>query len=287
MSGIRVNRVALYPSHDRSGLRRIANYLSFALSCLILGPWLVHKPEVIYVYNLITLGPAAFLLRLLFGAKVIIDVQDLWPESVLNSGMLRSGAAHRLLTSICTWVYHRADWITVLSPGFKLALTARDVAPNKIEVIYNWCDETAQRPASRDETMAQELGLAGRFNILFAGTMGVMQGLDTVLEAAQLCSISVPAVQFVLMGGGVERERLEAKAVTMNLNNVRFLPRQQPEAMGRFYALADALLVHLKDDPLFRITIPSKTQTYLYMGKPIIMAMPGDAADLVDRLALG
>ncbi|MCP4168943.1 MAG: glycosyltransferase family 4 protein [Chloroflexi bacterium] len=287
MEGIRVNRVALYPSHDQSGLHRMVNYLSFAFSCLIFGPWLVHKADVIYVYNLVTLGPAAFLLRLLFGAKVLIDVQDLWPESVINSGILRSDSANRLLSAVCTWVYRRADWLTVLSPGFKQVLVQRGVEPDKIEVIYNWCNEIAQRPAPRDEALAQELGLADHFNVLFAGTMGTVQGLDTILEAAQLCCERVPEAQFVLMGGGVDRVRLQVRTREMGLTNVRFIPRQPPEAMGSYYALADALLVHLKDDPLFRVTIPSKTQAYLYMGKPIIMAVQGNAADLVQQANAG
>lgn len=287
MAGIRVTRVALYPSHDQSSLRRILNYLSFALSCLLLGPWLVGKADVIYVYNLVTLGPAAFWLRFLFGAKVLLDVQDLWPESVTNSGMLPGGVGKRLLAAICNGVYRRADWLVVLSPGFKQELVRRGIPPERIEVIYNWVDEAAQKPASRDEVLAEGLGLNGCFNILFAGTMGVMQGLDTVLAAAQLCQQTVPQAQFVFVGGGVDRPRLEADATRMGLSNVRFLPRQEPEAMGPLYALADALLVHLKDDPLFRITIPSKTQAYLYMGRPIIMAMQGDAAELVEQSEAG
>jgi len=114
-----------------------------------------------------------------------------------------------------------------------------------------------------------------------------VQGLDTLLDTARICREQVPEVQFVLMGSGVDRARLEARAAEMNLTNVLFLPRQAPETMGRFYALADALLVHLKNDPLFRITIPSKTQAYLYMGKPIIMAVEGDAADLVKQAGAG
>ncbi len=287
MEGIRVNRVALYPSHDQSGLRRMLNYLSFALSCLLLGPWLVGKADVIYVYNLVTLGPAAFWLRFLFGAKVLLDVQDLWPESVTNSGMLPGGVGSRLLTAVCHAIYRRADWLAVLSPGFKEALVGRGVPPERIEVIYNWVNEAAQKPAPRDEALAEAWGMNGRFNILFAGTMGVMQGLDTVLAAAQLCQQTVPQAQFVFVGGGIDRPRLEAEATRLGLTNVCFLPRQEPEAMGPLYALADALLVHLKDDPLFRITIPSKTQAYLYMGRPILMAMQGDVAELVRQAGSG
>jgi glycosyltransferase involved in cell wall biosynthesis len=287
MEGIRVNRAALYPSHDQSGLRRMVNYLSFALSCLLLSPWLTRKADVIYVYNLVTLGPAAFLLRLLFGARVIIDIQDLWPESVINSRMLNSRAAHRILAAICNWIYRQADWLVVLSPGFKEALAQRGVQPEKIEVIYNWCDESSQRPAARDEALAQKLGLTGRFNVMFAGTMGTAQGLDTLLTAAQRCRVLVPEAQFVLVGGGVDRARLESRAAELGLINVRFLPRQEPETMGSLYALADALLVHLKDDPLYRITIPSKTQAYLSMGRPIIMAVQGDAAALIRKAGAG
>jgi len=201
--------------------------------------------------------------------------------------MLPGGVGSRLLTAVCYAVYRRADWLTVLSPGFKEALVGRGVPTERIEVIYNWCNEAAQRALPQDEALAEALGFNGRFNILFAGTMGVMQGLDTVLAAAQLCQQTIPQAQFVFVGGGVDRPRLEAEAARLGLTNVRFLSRQEPEAMGPLYALADALLVHLKDGPLFRITIPSKTQAYLYMGRPIIMAMHGDAADLVRQAEAG
>ncbi len=136
MDGIKVHRVFLYPSHDTSALRRILNYLTFALSTFLLGPWLIRKPDVVYVYNLITLGPAAFLIRFLFGAKVVIDVQDLWPESVANSSMLNNKAALGVLNRLCNRVYRGADQVTVLSPGFKKELIRRGVAGERIEVIY-------------------------------------------------------------------------------------------------------------------------------------------------------
>jgi glycosyltransferase involved in cell wall biosynthesis len=265
----------------------MANYISFAMSCLLIGFWLVRKPDVIYIYNLVTLAPAAYILRCLSGAKVLIDVQDLWPESVLSSGMLRPGMIRGFMSALSTWLYRMADWLTVQSPGFRIALANRGVVADRMNVVYNWCDEDAQRPVEPNATLARELGLAGRFNVLFAGTMGIMQGLDTVLDAAEISRTRTPDVQFVFVGAGVERQRLEAQAHTRNLTNVRFLPLQQPNVMGQLYALADALLVHLKDDPLFRITIPSKTQAYLYMGKPIIMAMQGDAADLVRQANAG
>jgi glycosyltransferase involved in cell wall biosynthesis len=118
---------------------------------------------------------------------------------------------------------------------------------------------------------------------MFAGTMGTAQALDSVLEAAALCRQTLPSVQFVFVGGGVDRNRLEKKAADLGLTNVRFLPRQPMSAMGAVLGLADVLLVHLKDHPLFSITIPSKTQAYMASGKPVLMAVRGDAAQLVTQ----
>jgi len=119
--------------------------------------------------------------------------------------------------------------------------------------------------------------------VVFAGTMGLVQGLDTVLEAARISAATVPDAQFVLVGGGVDKARLEQRAREMRLSNMLFLPRQPVEAMGAILSLADVALVHLKDDPLFRITIPSKTQAYLATGRPVLTAVAGDAAELVAR----
>src|ERR1035437_1773976 len=134
-----------------------------------------------------------------------------------------------------------------------------------------------------NEAPAVPIGAPGDFTVLFAGTMGIVQALDAVLEAARLCRATVPQARFVFVGGGVDRNRLERKANDMQLDNVRFLPRQPMAAMGSILAAADVRLVHLKDDPLFRITIPSKTQAYLAAGRPILIGVRGDAADLVSR----
>ena len=287
MEGITVHRVALYPSHDKSAFHRILNYLSFSFSAFMIGPWPVRKPDVIYVYNLVTLGPPAFLLRFLFGSKVIIDVQDLWPESVANSHMIGNKAALNLLKKISTWIYCSADRLTVLSPGFKQELTNRGVAPEKIEVIYNWCDESSIASEASPVGSIKPSEFIGKFVVLFAGAMGLAQGLDTVLDCARLCRETLPVVQFVLIGGGVDRPYLQKRAAEMGLKNVSFFPPRSMETMREIFAMADALIVHLKDDPLFRITIPSKTQAYLHTGKPIIMAMRGDAADLVRDAGAG
>lgn len=286
MDGVEVHRVPLYPSHNKSAICRIVNYLSFAFSAFLMGPWLFRKPDVIYVYNLVTLGLPAFFLRLLYGSKVIIDVQDLWPESVAGSGMLGNKFILRILNAYCNWVYRKADCLVVLSPGFKTYLMSRGVPSGKIKIIYNWCDENGIRNQSPVDKRSDSK-TSGKFTILYAGAMGEVQGIETILQCADICKERIPDVQFVLIGDGPDRQRLEQLAGAMNLDNVAFLPPRPISAMNEIYEMADVLIAHLKDLPLFRITIPSKTQAYLYMGKPLIMAVHGDAATLVEQAGAG
>lgn len=285
MDGINVIRVPLFPSHNRSGLRRILNYLSLSISTSMLGPWLIQRPDVIYVYNLVTLGAASRVLRWFNRCKVVIDVQDLWPESVASSGMMKSNLAMGTLKRWCRRQYLSADRLLVLSPGFKENLVARGIADSKIKVVYNWCDETAITAPEPCDKEAKKWGMDGRFNIVFAGTMGVMQSLDAVLKAASLIGNEFPDVLFTFVGGGIDVDRL--KSLSASLENVQFLPPQPQSEIGKVLANANALLVHLKDEPLFRITIPSKIQAYLYAGKPILCGVRGNAAKLVGDAGAG
>jgi len=177
--------------------------------------------------------------------------------------------------------------LVVLSPGFKKVLVSRGVPEDKIEVIYNWCDEDVVSPAPSSRKLAAGIDWEGRFNIIFAGTMGKAQDLDTVLRAAALLQADTPQVQFVLIGGGIEVKRLRAAAEEMALTNVHFMPRVPYSEIGPILALADALLIHLRADPLFEITIPGKTQAYLAASRPILMGVNGDAKSLVEEAGAG
>ncbi len=288
IDGIDIIRVPLYPSHSRSPAGRIANYLSFALSASVVGAFTARRPNVIYAYHPpATVGLPALLLRALFGAPLVYDVQDLWPDTVAATGMLASGRAMRLLSRGCAVIYAHSDHITVLSDGFKTALVARGVPEDKVTVIHNWCDE-AQIVDRAEMPGPSTLGeWTGRFLVIFAGTMGAAQALDSVLAAAGLVASTRPDVQFLFIGGGTEVARLTSKVVDLGLTNVSFLPRVPFSAISPVLNRADALLVHLKDDPLFRITIPSKTQAYMATGRPILMAVGGDAAALVRQAGCG
>lgn len=283
MDGIPILRVPLYPSHDRSAARRIANYATFGASASLLGPLLVERPDVTYVHNMVTLHMAATVFRTLHRSAVLFDVADLWPDSVAASGMLKSGRALDLLGRWCNHVYSRSDHVVVPSPGIHAELCRRGLSSENVTTIYNWCDEETLTPCARDLELRRSIGFGDGFVLMYAGNMGIMQGLDTILDAALALRDSCPDVRVALVGGGVEAERLQSTARDRGLHNVVFVPRQPMGAMGRILALADVLLVHLRDTPLFRITIPSKTQAYLATGVPVLMAVSGDAADLVER----
>src|SRR6185369_3221162 len=148
------------------------------------------------------------------------------------------------------------------------------------EVIYNWTDETVFKPVERDPALAAALGLTGRFNIVYAGNLGAFQGLDTVIRAAAMIR-GESRIQVVLSGTGQCEAQLKSLARELEADNVRFLGHREYSEMPRINALADVLLVHLRDMPFLRGTIPSKTQVSLASARPILMAVRGDASDIV------
>ncbi|QXH52905.1 glycosyltransferase family 4 protein [Pseudomonas fakonensis] len=286
IDGVKVTRVPLYPSHGQSGLGRLLNYASFAASSLLYGLFGARRPDVIYAYHPpLTVGISAAFIRLLRRVPVVYDIQDMWPDTLRATGMFSSERALAVVSRVCDWVYRRVDQLVVLSPGFKRLLIERGVPEQKIDVIYNWCAEDMISAA--DAPAPAAFPSAERFRVLFAGNMGKAQALDSLIDAASLLEQAGAKVTLVMLGGGVEAPRLRALVEQRGLSNVVFLPGVPMDQVGPYLANADALLVHLKNDPLFSITIPSKTQAYMAAGRPVLMAVEGDAAALVQDAACG
>lgn len=287
LEGVPVVRVPLYPEHSRSGLRRALNYISFALSAALLGPWLSKRPNVIFVYHPpLTVGLPAWVLSRIWRVPFVYQIQDIWPETLAATGMLNSPRALNMVGAVARWVYRKAAALLVISPGFKENLVGKGVTESKIHIIPNWANAETYRPRLPDLALAEELGMAGKFNVLFAGNIGEAQALDTVVQAATYLTAD-PEVQFVIVGDGTALEDLKQAAIGRGLTNMRFLGRRPAAEMPSLYALADVLLVHLRDDPLFRITVPHKIMAYMASGKPILAAVAGDAADVVQQAGAG
>ena len=287
IAGVPVVRVPLYPEHSHSRVKRVLNYMSFALSAASLGCFVVSKPDVIFVYHPpLTSGIPAYVLSRLWRVPFVYQIQDMWPETLSATGMVTNATALRAVGRFAKLVYDKAAAICVISPGFRENLIKKRVSGEKVHVISNWVDPDSYHVADPDPDLARKIGLNNRFSVMFAGIIGEAQGLEVVLEAAKLLS-DLKDVQFVLVGDGVALPRLRQMANDQNVNNVSFLGRFPQETMPALYALADVLLVHLKDDPLFSITIPHKTLTYLASAKPIIAAVAGDTSDVVTQAGAG
>ena len=286
IDGVTITRVPLYPSHDTSALGRVFNYLSFSFSALLYGLFKAKKPDVIYAYHPpLTTGITAVLLRFFRRVPVVYDVQDMWPDTLRATGMIANPRMLNIVGGVCNWVYRHTDQLVVLSPGFKQLLIKRGVPEQKIEIIYNWCDE--QSLAVPVGNLPTQFPTPEKFNILFAGNMGKAQALTAVLDAAAILQQRESNICFVFVGGGLEVETLKQYVQQNMLDNVVFLPLVPMAEIGNLLNAADVLLVHLKKDPLFKITIPSKTQAYMAVGKPILMGVDGDAANLVKQAQCG
>ena len=286
IDGVRVVRVLMYPSHDQSAVGRVLNYATFALSSLLYGLLAAGRADVIYAYHPpLSVGVTAGLLRIVRRTPVVYDIQDMWPDTLAATGMISSPRVLGTVAAVCRWVYCAADRIVVLSPGFKQMLEQRGVPSAKLEVIYNWADDITLR--STQAPLPDDFPGPDRFRVVFAGNLGKAQALDSLLEAARQLHTRNSRVSLVFIGGGVEAKPLRERAMAMGLPNVTFLPPVPMPEIGGVLQAADALLVHLRKDPLFEITIPSKTQAYMAVGKPILMAVRGDAADLVTASGAG
>jgi colanic acid biosynthesis glycosyl transferase WcaI len=286
--GIPITRVALYPSHDNSALRRFLTYLTFALSATVAGALLFRRYDIVHVCQ----GPAtlvvpglavAFVTR----AKLVLDIQDIWPESVSSSGMLCSSLLLRILGAWSKFTYRVADAIIVLSYGYKRTICMRGAQRRKVHLVYNWSDESIESGQTEAPEYFHCLRSSGKWIILFAGTMGRVQALDAVIDAAELLQSTNGMIHFAFVGGGVDVDRLKSIATKKGLANVSFLPRVEGSVMKSIFSCADALLIHLRRDFLGKIGIPQKTQAYLAAGKPIIMAVNGEAADIVKAANAG
>lgn len=287
IDGVAITRVPLYPNHNTSAFGRVFNYLSFSFSALLYGLFKAKKPDVIYAYHPpLTTGIAAVLLRFFRRVPVVYDIQDMWPDTLRATGMIVNPRILNIVDRVCNWVYRHVDQIVVLSPGFKQLLIERNVPEEKIKIIYNWCDEQSIIDQSTG-TLPQNFPTQEKFRILFAGNMGKAQALIAVLDAAAVLQTLEPLICFIFVGSGLEVENLKNYVSKKSISNVTFLPAVPMTEISKILHAADVLLVHLKRDPLFAITIPSKTQAYMAVGKPILMAIDGDASSLVEQCQCG
>jgi glycosyltransferase involved in cell wall biosynthesis len=285
VDGVRVLRTWVYATPARGFFKRIANQLSFAISSL-LAIRKVGPTDVIFVQSPpVPTGLAALFYARIKHAPFVLNISDLYPQSAVELGVLRNRVAIRLSEMFVRHLYRRAVRIAVPTPGMLERLVANGVARDKVFLLTNGVDTFMFQPAEPDSALARSLGLDAHRIFIYAGVLGLAQGLDVILEAAKLTHD--PDILYVLVGEGGDKEALVAKAAAQGISNVRFLPNQPKASMPALLNLAYASIVPLKKLDLFKSALPSKMFESMAVGHPIVAAMWGEAADLVEAAGCG
>lgn len=285
-----VLRVPLWPRGQNSRIGLVLNYLSFAILGSLITPWALRgRPcDVVFVYapSPLTQAYVGLVLKWVKRAPMLLWVQDLWPESLTEAGGLRNPHLLALVKWAVRRIYTRTDRLLIQSQAFRAPIKA--LVPDHPEIYYlpnSLPEDPAAAPASpRAEALAEQL--ATGFSVVFAGNLGQAQGLETVLEAAALVR-DLSEVKIYLIGSGRMEEQLRARIADLQLTNVVLPGRFPVSDMPLLLSAASALLVTLRPAPIFSYTIPNKLQAYLAAGRPVIAALDGEGARILDEAGAG
>lgn len=286
MGGMRVLRVSTGTVHSRSKVRRGLEHLAITP----LYAWRafgIEKVDAVYTISPpLTMGIAAWLAAKWNGTQYCLGVQDLFPQSAIDLGLMKNKFIIRAFESLERTVYRLAAAITVHSDGNKDHIVAKGTPPQRVHSIPNWVDTDAIRPGERNNAFRREFAIAeSEFVVSFAGTMGWSQGLDTVVDAARFLS-GEKDLTFLMVGDGTERDRL--RELSADLSYVRFLPMQPKEKYAQVLAASDACLVTLRPEVLTPV-VPSKLLTIMAAARPVLASLPmgGDAPKIVTDARAG
>lgn len=286
LDGMPVLRVPML-ARGRSGLRLALNYLSFVVSGIAFGPFLLRKKQfdAIFVYApspILQAIPAIFL-GWLKRAPVILWVQDLWPDSLSATGHVQNKLILKAVKQVVRFIYRHVDLLLVQSEAF--VEPVRELAGSTPVVYFpNSGDDSFSAPASAAPPTVD--GMDAPFSVLFTGNIGTAQAVDVIVEAAEILRAH-PDIQFVVVGDGSRRDWMLEEKRARSLDNLHLPGRFPVQTMPAFMQRAAALLVTLADKEIFNYTVPSKLQSYLAAGRPIIAALNGEGARLVQGAKAG
>ena len=275
--GFRPVKVAAFKTND---WRRIVNWISYAISAFTVG---VRQPKIDVIYASSPHLLAAFAgwaIALIRGRPFILEVRDLWPKVLVEMGQLSEHSPiYRLLSALEIFLYRRAVAIVVMAEGSRTELIARGVDASKIAYIPNGADPSDFAPSAPREALRERYGFT-KFTAIYAGAHGPANGLDLLIDAAG--EVRDLSIEIVLVGGGVEKAKLESQARQMCLDNVRFMDPVSKAEIPDLLAAADFGLHVLADVELFRSAVsPNKVFDYMASGRPILTNCPGIVSDLV------
>jgi glycosyltransferase involved in cell wall biosynthesis len=287
--GVKVYRVPLIPRGQGSSLQLALNYLSFAVFASFLAPFYCReKYTLVFVsqYSPVTMCIPAIIIKKLQNIPLVLWVQDLWPESLSATGAVRSNAILGMITKLVRYIYRNCDQILVQSKAFLPRIIEDGVDRRLIRYFPNWAEEL-YKPVEREDDAHEKVKMPNGFRIMFAGNIGAAQDFGTILSAAERLR-SYRDIHWVILGDGRMRSWVEEQIQNRRLEDtVHLLGRYPVEEMPHYFSLADAMLVTLKSEPIFSLTIPSKVQSYLACGRPIIGALDGEGARIITEAGAG
>jgi glycosyltransferase involved in cell wall biosynthesis len=286
--GIPVIRVPLIARGNGGKLRLVLNYLSFALFACVLAPRCRGTFDAILVYepSPITVGLPALVLKKMKRAPLLFWVQDLWPESLSATGAVRARWILRMVERMVRFIYRHCDRILVQSRAFAAPIAAQGADPAHIHYFPNSA-EALYHPLEPSPDLPEAAKMPAGFRIMFAGNLGVAQDFPTIIAAARQLKDHAN-IHWLVLGDGRMRDWVKAGIAAHGLQSTMHLLGRHPlEAMPGFFAHADAMLVTLKRDPIFALTIPGKVQSYLACAKPIVAALDGEGARVISEAGAG
>ena len=288
--GVKVIRVPLLPRGGGGPARLVLNFLSFALLASLLAPLRCRgEYDAILVFepSPITVGLPAVVLKWTKRAPLLFWVQDLWPENLEATGMVRSRWVLDLVARFARFLYRRSDLVLVQSEAFTAPIRALGIEAAKIRYYPNSA-ESLYRPVAADAPpLPGQPSLPDGFRVMFAGNIGAAQDFETILGAAELTR-EERGVHWTIVGDGRMHSWVAAEVARRGLGGtVHLLGRHPMEAMPPLFARADAMLVTLRNEPVFALTIPSKLQSYLACARPILAALDGEGARVVREAGAG
>jgi glycosyltransferase involved in cell wall biosynthesis len=288
-NNIRVMRVPLIPRGTGKGWQLALNYLSFAISASLIAPWRCRdRYDLIFVYepSPITVCLPAIVLKWLKRVPLILWVQDLWPESLSATGAVQSPFILNWVRRLVRFIYRHCALILVQSEGFISRVLAMEVESGRVRYFPNWA-ETLYQPLLPGEDAPERTQMPNGFRVMFAGNIGAAQSFQTILAAAEKLKHHHD-IHWVILGDGHRKDWVARQINERRLEDkVHLLGHRPVETMPRYFALADAMLVTLRRDPVFALTVPSKVQSYLACAKPIISAADGETARVVENSGAG
>lgn len=281
---VRVLRCAVPKSYSKSYFGRMWAFLGFTFSSLI-GSLRVDRPDVVIATSppLIAALPGWFASRL-HGPWVpwVFEVRDLWPESAITTGVLRSDSIiTKILYRLERWAYRRADKINVLTPAFRDDIIDRGLgSSNLISFVPNGADVERFRPRIRENAVRERLGWKDRFVVMYAGAHGRANAIGQLVDAAELLK-DRPDILIASVGDGPERVHWQEEAKRRGLSNIRFYGPQPKDSMPDFVNAADAGAAVLQRNETFRTVYPNKVFDYMACKRPTLLAIDGAARRLV------